>query len=177
MRVFSSAVAAWCFVASQAFAATISFEATNLGTNQYRYDYTVTDLTVAAFHDISIEFDASLYSALTNPAAPSADWDILLLQPDVPSGATGFFDALALVDGASLNGVFSVEFTYLGGGTPGPQPFSILLFADDGETLLDVVQTGVTKSRTPVPEPTVSVLALIAVGGLHLRRRHKTLGT
>ena len=114
---------------SAAHATSIGYTATALGGTQWRYDYTVSNTTLAVFiEEFTLFFSVGQYANLHN-VSTAPGWDVLLLQPDPAIPASGYFDALALaggiMPGATATG-FSVTFDYLGAGSPGAQPFSIL---------------------------------------------------
>jgi hypothetical protein len=135
---------------------TVTYDVYNIGGSTWRYDYTIVD--PAAFpinQGITFDFALELYGPLSNPIAP-AGWDVQTWNPDDPFGASGGFDLLALVDKPALTGL-SIQFEYLGSGTPGPQPFEIYTIDPDF-----AVTGGGNTSH--VPEPS-AVLTLGAVGG------------
>lgn len=114
---------------SAAHAASIGYTATSLGGTQWRYDYTVSNTTLAVpIAEFTLFFSVGPYANL-HDISTAPGWDVLLVQPDPAIPASGYFDALALAGGiapgATATG-FSVTFDYLGAGTPGAQPFSIL---------------------------------------------------
>lgn len=114
---------------SAAHAASIGYTATSLGGTQWRYDYTVSNTTLAVpIAEFTLFFSVGPYANLLN-VSTAPGWDVLLVQPDPAIPASGYFDALALaggiMPGATATG-FSVTFDYLGAGSPGAQPFSIL---------------------------------------------------
>ena len=83
---------------------------------------------------------------------PLADWDEIAINPDASIPDDGFYDAIALVAGIApgdtLSG-FSVQFDWLGAGTPGNQFFDVV---DSGT--FDVLESGETVlASAPVPEP------------------------
>lgn len=166
------AVAAW---STPAEAAMITFEAVDLadstqGEDLWRFDYVVTGFSFSAGEGFDIFFDETLFASLSNPTAPNADWDPFILQQPSPGTLepfnVGIFDAFALTDNPALDGVFSVEFVFLGSGAPGAQPFEI--FND----VFEVVESGFTKPATaPIPEPSTTSLVLLGLVGLGLARR------
>lgn len=139
---------------------TVSYTAVDLpnvqpGVDLWQYQYTVSNFTFGIGQGFSIYFNESLYADLANPVA-SAEWDPLVLQPDPVLGA-GLYDALAKVDAASLATPFTVDYVWLGMGTPGVQPFDVYaLDASGGLTILETGQT--TAAATPVPEPATLLL-------------------
>jgi hypothetical protein len=152
-------------------ATTIQFTATDLsdalgpGGDLWQYSYVVSEFAFPMNDDFGILFSPSLYRDLENPPPPVTDWDILTLQPDPALPADGLYDALALVDNASLANMFTVRFVWLGGSstTPGSQPFTITEFDAQGN-FVRVVETGQTTSA--VPEPGTFVLLGIGLVGL-----------
>ena len=138
-------------------AVTILFEATDLGDTTpgddlWQYTYLVSDFSFPADFGFSVFFDPILYTGLEDPPPfVNADWDIIALQPDPFLPDDGLYDALALVNNASLANPFTVSFVWLGGigTTPGAQPFAI--FDESFQT----VAAGTT---APVPEPGTLVL-------------------
>jgi len=160
-------------LSSTCWASQITYNATSLGGNAWRYDYTlVNDTLTDPVEEFTIYFDVGLFESLRSPAGPSP-WDLLVIQPDpgLPVPADGFFDGLvfdiadALAPGATL-GVFSVEFDFLGTGIPGRQSFEF--YGAD----LELLASGSTRlAGANVPEP--GTLALIAAGLLGLLRSRK----
>jgi hypothetical protein len=129
---------------------------TSPGQDLWRYDYTVSGRTFLQSEFFDIFFSSTLYATLTSPTGPSADWDVAILQQPTPGNLPpfdrGMFDAFALTANPSLSGVFSVNFVYLGGGTPGSQPFVIF------DASANIVESGVTSvAGTTVPEPSMSI--------------------
>ena len=99
---------------------------------------------------LTIFFDYTKYTLLQNPPPPAAGWDILSVQPDTLLSSAGFFDAQALSGFANLSGVtFSINFIWLGSGTPGGQPFTYY------DTNFSTISGGQTSA---VPEPSVAWL-------------------
>jgi hypothetical protein len=102
-------------------ATTIQFTATDLndtlgpGGDLWQYSYAVSGFTFPMNYDFSILFSPNLYRDLENPPPPVTAWDVLTLQPDPALPADGLYDALALVDNASLANPFTVRFLWLGG--------------------------------------------------------------
>jgi hypothetical protein len=169
-------------------AATITFETVDLadvtvGEDLWRYIYTVGDASFDANDGFAIFFDPQLYGALiastpdTNPAEISttdAEWDILVLPPDLGLPDGGVFDALSYA-GVAVNLAFTVDFVWLGTSSPGAQPFNLYTLGEDS---LVITGGGVTEAANPVPEP--GTLALLAIGSaafagrqLSNRRRHR----
>ena len=149
---------------ANAFALPIVYEVNNLAGDrwEYRYDVTNDPANTFAIEEFTVYFDLGLYDTLQVGNTPTG-WDALVVQPDSgfppgPGLGDGFYDALAvavpgIAPGDSVGG-FSVQFTYLGTGTPGAQFYEIV----DPETF-EPLQSGAT--TTAVPEPG-SLLLLVA---------------
>ena len=116
-------------LAAWAHAVTVTFSATPLGGTSWRYDYVLTNDTLAVpVEEFTIYFPPNLYANLLAGATPG--WDILVVQPDLGIPDDGFYDGLSIglggiAPGGSASG-FSVTFNYLGGGAPGAQPFEVV---------------------------------------------------
>jgi hypothetical protein len=154
-----------------ASAATVDFEVTSLGGNEYRYSYSFTGFALTENEEIDIRFNPALFGALSNGAAPP-DFDLLVLQPNNPPGAFGDYSLLALIDNPSMDGSFTIDVVYLGAGTPGAQPYSINQYDATG-TLTSTTPGGVTVDASAVPEPATFVLvggAVLAVSLIRIRR-------
>jgi hypothetical protein len=154
----------------------IEYDLEAMNGETWRYNYYVTNDTLdAPIEEFSIWFDWSLFGDLGFSLAP-AGWDPIAIQPDVNLPHDGLYDALALggglLPGSTLGG-FSLQFTWLGAGTPGSQAFDILNPLD-----FSVLDTGMTRLRvtTPpvgVPEPDTLALLSAALLLLPLMRRRK----
>lgn len=156
------AICTYCFVLS-VNAASITYEATDLtdnviGEDLWRYTYTVSDHIFDVDNGFSIFFDYIDYANLEDPApAVNSDWDILVLQPDSFLPDDGIYDALALLNAPSLLDAFTLDFVWLGAGTPGSQPFEVY---DDS---FNIISSGNTISNVSnVPEP--ATIFLFSVG-------------
>lgn len=133
----------------------VQYEATDVadmvaGEDLWQYTYTVSDAGFLADTGFTIYYDVALYGALEPfPLSPNPDWDVLTWDPDTSLPDDGAYDAYALVDNASLADPFTVEFVWLGSGTPGAQYFE--LYGTDFSTL----DSGATTPAqgAPVPEP------------------------
>ncbi|MBS1855791.1 MAG: PEP-CTERM sorting domain-containing protein [Acidobacteria bacterium] len=150
----------------QLMAGSILFQVTSLGSNAYRYDYTI-DYSLLRNQEIDIRFDPALYAGLSNGIANS-DFTLSLLQPGNPAGAFGDYSLLALIDNPSLAGPFGVQFTYLGAGEPGRQPYLVHQFDPTGQNIIATLDAGFTAT---VPEPATWFLvgAGLSISGI-LRR-------
>ena len=133
-RVSVLATASACLLASmapitQAMAAVITFDASNVGGNTWQYDYVVANDSLGSdIEEFSIFFAPGSYENLSVFGTP-VDWDSLVVEPDVEIPDDGWLDALALAGGIAPNsslGGFSVRFDWLGQGAPGSQEFAII---------------------------------------------------
>lgn len=155
-------------------AVTISFVTIDLadqvsGEDLWQYSYSVTDFTFDENIGFSVFFDPSLYTALEDPPPfVNADWDLLTLQPDLGLPADGVYDALALVNEASLADPFLLTFVWLGSPAtpPGSQPFEINRFDAEG-TLLETIEIGVTVPEASTWSLVGSGILLLAVLSRH----------
>jgi hypothetical protein len=180
LRSRASAIAAALLLCGTARAGIIEYDVTNVSGSTWRYDYTVTNNTLASgLSQFTIWFALNLYESLAIVASP-ASWDSIVAQPDPILPDDGFFDSLSLglplaLD-ASASG-FSLSFTWLGTGTPGAQAFDFI----DAATF-EPVESGNTVRRvipdpdpdpTPVPEPAIALLfaAGLAATTIITRRR------
>jgi hypothetical protein len=141
----------------------IQFQVAPVGTTGgetlYRYTYTVSGVAFAANEELDIQFDPALYGQLSNGMAPGG-FDLLLFQPNNPPQAAGDYSALALAANPSPAGIFSVDFTLTGPGTPGAQAFSFSQFDSSGNF--------VCSSGAPAPcvVPAAGVTTALVVGGV-----------
>jgi len=148
-------------------AANVAFQITNLGSNNYRYDYTVSGIQFQVNQEFDVRFNPALYGTLSNGAAP-AGFDLLLLQPNNPPGVFGDYSAMALVNNPSLSGTFRVDVVYLGNGLPGSQPFFINQLDANGNILSVITSGNSTQVGGSTPEPAGWTLAAAGflIGGL-----------
>ncbi len=168
-----------------ALANPIFYEVENLGADTWQYTYTVGNETASPIDQFTIFFDPSLYAfdLVSTPGGlqvdPSvysgpADWDVLVAPPDLlfpgpDDDQFGFYDALGLataVEPGDLVTAFSIQFTWLGTGTPGSQPFT--LFGDD---LLPVLGENFFTQPLVVAVSEPATFLLMALGSLFAVRR------
>jgi hypothetical protein len=136
-------------------AISIQYDVIALGGNQYRYDYSITNDgslgsgTAIQLFDILFDPANFLESSLTisTPSPLAQGWDQLILAsaPGVPAAYDALATAGGIADGSTVGG-FAVEFTWIGTGLPGSQPFAIY----DPSTF-DLLSEGTTTSVVPTP--------------------------
>jgi hypothetical protein len=171
-------------LANPATAIIIDYDLTSLGGiggNSYRYDYTVTNTndgslgSGVAIEGFTIFFDPVFYDenslTIVTPDPPASDWNEVILGSGLLVDAA--YDVFAVAGGVApgdfVSG-FAVEFTWLGTGMPGAQPFEIY-----DPVTFEILVTGSTRvAGTSVPEP--GTLALLFLGAVvastsWLRRR------
>lgn len=177
MKIFRRVIilAAMCILfAASARATTVTYEAAHLGGTQWRYDYSVSNDTLAvAIEEFTLFFDHALYANLSG-ATGAPGWDLLLIAPDAAIPAAGYFDALALAGGIAVNATragFSVTFDYLGAGAPVAQAFSVLDPVSFAE-----LDNGMTVAVSAVPLPPAFMLMLAGLLLISLRLRGRMSG-
>ena len=70
---------------------------------------------------------------------------------------------MALVNASFLGTPFTIDFVWLGTGTPGPQPF----------TVYDTNFSTIAQGQTVAPEPSSAALLFAASGWLAWRKRRR----
>ena len=140
------------------------------GGNLWEYQYHVFGFTGQTDRGFDIFFPASQYQngdIQQNPVAPTADWDVLTVQPDIlfdpQNPHDGFYESFALVDVPSTLATFNVSFNWRGAGKPGSQYFQVF------DASFVVQEDGFTVPFSPgnkgpsVPEPATLWLVIGAV--------------
>lgn len=143
-----------CSLGAPVQAVTIHFVAQDLpdvvaGQDRWSYAYSLSG-TFADFGGVNLLYPAAAYADLAVGVAPDASrWSNTVTQPDPILGADGLLSLSAIGAQNPVELPFTVEFTWLGSGSPGAQDFEVF---DDS---FDVVATGQTAPLgTPaIPEP------------------------
>jgi hypothetical protein len=167
------AVAGLFVLAGSSVSATmINYDINNLAGNTWEYTYTVSNDTLGVdIKEFTIFFEVGLFENLVASSTPLL-WDPLTIQPDPGLPDDGFYDALALGPGIAPSdslGGFSVQFDFLGAGTPGSQFFEVI----DPSTF-NTLDSGFTQV---IPLPAAIWLfasGLIGVFGLSVARYRKS---
>jgi len=160
----------WAGITCTSHAAVMVVSFSQLAGDQWQTDLVlVNDGTPEQITGFTVYFDESLFTDLSVASSP-ANWDSLVIQPDLALASPGFFDSLVIAPGIPLllgqqQAGFSVLIRYAGAGSPPMLPFEIV------DANFNVLFSGLT---TPIPElPTVMLLTM----GLGLiaacRRREK----
>lgn len=139
----------------------IEYNLISLGGDRYRYDYTIINApsnNTTAIQLFDITFSSALYdenSLVITTANPLASqWEEVFLSS--VTGDDPIYDAFSvagILDGQRV-GEFSVEFTWLGTGTPSSQPFDVY-----DPDLLILLETGTTQLKQAMVNPPTSVAA------------------
>ena len=154
-------------------AANITYEATDItdqivGEDLWTYTYTVSDHTFNTDEGFSINFDNQLYSSLVDPTpVVNSDWDTLILQPDNLIPDNGVYDAVSLVNGATLVDNFMVSFVWTGNSSPSAQSYELY------DSSFNITASGTTQSsisNVPVP-PAIILMAsgIVSLAGFKKR--------
>ena len=162
-------------IAGSAGPVSVQYALVPMGGNVYRYVYTITNNgslpSGAAIKLFDILFDPTLYqesslqivtSQVNNSLTSQWQQQILTSLPSLPAD----YDALAIggntgiTVGSTVSG-FAVQFTWLGTGLPGAQPFQVY---DPSSTPFQLLQTGQTTATAPTPAASTFSLLLIGTG-------------
>jgi hypothetical protein len=147
-----------CFVVSTP-AGTIWSTVEQLSSDEdiFRVQYHTEGIELRKNQELEVEFSAVIFRSLFNPVAP-AGLDILLIQPNNPSGAPGRLSLLALIDFPSIQDGFRVDvradgdLSQLGTDPDSPDVQTFAVNQLDGQGLIvSTVQTGDIAAAIPEP--------------------------
>jgi hypothetical protein len=170
---------AFGMLALHAANAQVTYTATDISGSTWEYDYTVSNSVLSSnLTEFTTFFTLGEYSNLVTETSPG-NWSPIAAQPDPSLPADGFYDALALDSGLASGGSqsgFSVQFTYLGAGTPGSQLFNFVdsssfatLYAS--QTTLSPGGSGSGPTTVPEINPSSFVSAMtLLLGALAVMR-------
>jgi len=148
----------------------ITYEAIDLADtgsgDLWRYDYSIEGFTVNDYIDIIFDYSLYEFDLFASPIA-SSGVSAFLTPPD----STIFIDGLLQISPAfsgtpSSIETVSIEFTWLGSGTPGSQAVDLYDFSSIGNFL---VEGQTSPAQAAVPEP--PLILLLATGCLLLASR------
>lgn len=153
--------------------ASITYTSTDLGSDNWLYEYTVTnDFGLSNFFEFTIFFptiqdlDALNYSNLSVVSTP-AHWSSIVAQPSAID-LGGYFDSLAdsaFAANAVVSG-FSVQYHYVGNMVLGSQYYELY---DDS---FNVIGNGFTTPTTPSTTPEPGSITVLGIGLVGLFIRH-----
>jgi len=150
----------------------ISYHAVSIPSNLWQYNYSVSyapgSQLLGQYEAFDIFFDLTKYSNLQNAVA-GANWSPLVLQPDPGIPSDGVFDVMATVGQTPLPDVFSIQFSWLGSGAPGSQPFSLVQYDAAGNLINGPYGQGQTVPA--LPEPGTLPLLSLGLSGFMASRR------
>lgn len=153
-------------------AALITSNFSNLGSNQWTVDLTLTnDNDASGINEFTVYFSELLFSNLAVISSPQ-DWDSFVAQPDLFLASPGFFDSynlLGLAQGDSQTG-FKIGFTFLGQDTPNGLPFEII-----GADFQPTSSGTSTNVSARVSEPSTCALIMMGCAALFLGRRTRQI--
>jgi hypothetical protein len=154
------------------------YDITELGGDVWQYDYFLEFApgdSLDALQGFAVSFDRFRYTDLQLVGASPAEWDPLVLQPDLVLDSNGLYDALAISDSPLFDGPFSVSFTWLDSPlAPGSQAF--YTYALNASDTPEPLEFGETRRRASVPEPSTLLLITAAAAAAALRRGRRQSG-
>ncbi len=172
-RIFNCLLGSLLFCAvATVQASTILYSVAPLGGTTWEYSYDVANDSLGSdIEAFSIFFDVDLFTNLQSAQAPGT-WDAIAIQSDPAVPDDGFYDALSIVTGIAPNEMlagFTVQFDYLGIGTPGAQAFAI-----NDPLTFSALDRGMT---TVVPLPAAVWLLATGIFSLFFMSRRSKIKT
>lgn len=171
-----SLVACILFSVATSRAGTIQYAVSTVAPGEQQYTYLVSGFALAQYQGLEIVFPEASFETLSNGVA-GAGFDVSLLEPNVSPGVAGDYTAVAQISDPSLAGPFSVDFIYIGTGTPGPQEYYVNQYDQNGD-LEGLLNSGSTVAYQ-APEPGNLALPgfLLVAGGVWRAVRRHLAGT
>ena len=175
MRMCWLLMFAGLLTSSTTFAGLIKYQENTVGTTVfgdtiYRYTFTVSGFNLQANQELDIRFDPGQIKSLSNPTGGGSNFNVLVLQPNTPTGSTGVFSALALVNNPVMS-LFTVDATLFGDRDPGSQAFYINQYNSSNQ-FVSVLQSGFTVAAVPEPS-TFGLGGMMLVLGSAWRARRR----
>lgn len=157
-------------VVSTAAPSPVRYSLSSLGGDRYRAAYELVNEVSRPLSLIDIAFDTSLYDeaslSVSLSGAAAAHWSADLLGSGIGVPAVlSLWNAQGGLGGGATASGFAVDFTWLGGGRPGAQAFTVY---DD--TSFDTLYSGLSVAAA-VPWPPTAWLALAGLALLQRCRR------
>ena len=155
----------WAGITCTSHAAVMVVSFSQLAGDQWQTDLVlVNDGTPEQITGFTVYFDESLFTDLSVASSP-ANWDSLVIQPDLALASPGFFDSLVIAPGSPLllgqqQAGFSMLVRYAGSGIPPMLPFEII------DEDFNILFSGVT---SPIPEPSISFFLAFGLLGVAWR--------
>jgi len=169
--MFRALVASVVLLGGAAQAVTIKYQANDLsdlvaGQDRWSYAYQLSG-SFGFFEGVNLLYPAANYADLDLTVPPDpGDWSSLLTQPDPVFPADGLLGISAMALLSPIDVPFTLEFTWLGSGSPGEQSFEVL---DDSFNVVAVGRTTLP-AQTGLPEPGSLLLIGVALGLLSWRK-------
>jgi hypothetical protein len=143
---------------------------------EQEYTYILSGFTLAQYQGVEIVFPVDSFGSLLDGVA-GAGFTVSLLQPNVSPGVAGDYSVIAQIADPSLTGPFSVDFIYIGSGTPGAQQYFVNQYDQSGD-FQGVLGSGSTVAyQTPEPGNMVLPGFLLVAGGVWQAVRRHLAGT
>ncbi|WP_300318660.1 PEP-CTERM sorting domain-containing protein [Accumulibacter sp.] len=175
VRALVASLASVVLLGGAAQAVTVKYLASDLadlvvGQDRWSYAYQLSG-SFGFFEGINLLYPAADYANLdlTSPPDPAL-WSSLITPPDPSFPADGLLGISALAVLSPVDLPFTLEFTWLGSGSPDAQSFEVV---DDRFNVVAVGRTTPAGSQS-LPEPGSLLLLASALGLLRCRQRRSS---